>query len=101
MRIEHIYISADDSDANKLTGEVLADVVVSFRHGAKYAASFLAYGNIQALTREHQQSGAFLAGKYFWMKNMVLIAWLDKALIKEVIGDLMEEGDFTSVFKKL
>ncbi|MEM9821586.1 MAG: hypothetical protein AAF985_10960 [Bacteroidota bacterium] len=65
-----------------------------------YTASFFAYKNISDLIVEHQQSGDFLAGTYFYAKHMLLIKDCSKATILKVIDDLIEEGSFKEVFLK-
>lgn len=77
------------------------DVIVQMDSGEKYIASFLTYENLESLRRENLKSGAFLNGKYYWMKNMLLIDDCSKERIKLIINHLLDEGNFDSVFKKI
>ena len=77
------------------------DVIVEMENGNVYIASFFTYNNLEAIRAENRKSGAFLAGKYFWTEKMVFIEEIDLEIIKEVIQDLAEEGDFRKAFRKL
>ena len=77
------------------------DVIVQFYSGKKYIASFFTFQNLEMIREENLKSEAFLNGKYFWTKNMLLIDNCSKKNITKVIDHLIIEGDFTTVFKKL
>ena len=67
----------------------------------KYIATFYTYNNIFEMKADHQKSGEYLKGKYFFFKNMLLIDNYSKESINEVVNNLIDEGDFNDVFKCL
>ena len=101
-QIDYIYLSAIGSDNRdiKLVDDSTEAVVV-FENGDTYTASFFTYQHIASLRRLHQQEDDFLNGKYFWVERMVLIDLISYESIQKVIDDLIEQGDFQSVFRKL
>ncbi|PHN01268.1 hypothetical protein [Flavilitoribacter nigricans] len=101
MKIERIHISSEGTGEYGPIEAFISDVVVVFDDQVKYAASFLSYGKIKMLIRENRLAGKCLSGKYFWMKNMVLIDRCKREDIELVIQDLLDEGDFKAVFRKL
>ena len=90
----HLDEKIDDFNNN-------TDVVVQLRSGKKYIASFFSFKNIEYLRVEHQITKRFLSGKYFHVNNMVLIDDCSVGSIREVIDDLIEGGNFESVFKNM
>lgn len=111
FKIKELYLSAelefDDGSRDYSMGNT--DVIVLMEREdeneektiIKYAASFFAYDNILALKHQHQQSGAYLKGKYFHAKNMLLIDEWSPESVRAVIEDLIEEGDFWEVFGRI
>ena len=77
------------------------EVVVVFDNGDTYAASFFTYRNIESARKLHQSKGDFLNGKYFWVECMVLIDFISQENVLAVVMDLIDQGDFYSVFRKL
>lgn len=77
------------------------DVIVQMDSGEKYIASFLTYENLESLRKENLGSGLFLKGKYFWTQNMLMIDNCSKESIQTVVNYLLDNGDFTEVFKKI
>lgn len=67
----------------------------------KYVASFFAYKNIAELKCKHEKTGAYLNGKYFYSKNMLLIDEWSWESVRTVIEQLIEEGEFLEVFWKI
>lgn len=100
--IKYIFLSGlGNQEDDTSIEDGVTDVIVSFENGEKYAASFFSYQAITRLGVEHETSGAFLNGKYFWSDNMLLIKECNRPIINEVIDSLLDEGDFNTVFKKL
>ncbi len=102
LRIDQIYLSRDlRKKENREIQDDSTDVIVKMEGGDIYVASFFSYDGIAALRNRNQITGHFLRGKYFWSNGMILIDVCDKRNIMYVIDDLMEEGDFKEVFRKL
>jgi len=100
--IKYIFLSGlTNQEDDAIIADGITDVIVSFENGEKYAASFFSYKAITKLNAEHEASGEFLNGKYFWSDNMLLIKECNRPIISEVIDALIDEGDFNIVFKKL
>ncbi|MEO1517066.1 MAG: hypothetical protein AAFV95_18730 [Bacteroidota bacterium] len=102
MDIERIFLTglAEQDDETEIA-DGSTDVIVSFRNGDRYAASFLSYDAVARLRQEHLQSGDFLKGKYLWINNLLLIESCNRQTIDEVVDFLLDEGDFPMVFRKL
>ena len=77
------------------------DVIVTMENGDRYVAAFFAYKYIEMIRQLNFQSGEFIKGKYFWVKNMVLVDSCCREDILNVIENIIEEGNFESVFEKL
>ncbi|MBC8487237.1 MAG: hypothetical protein H8D45_14505 [Bacteroidetes bacterium] len=77
------------------------DVIVILEDGRKYNASFFAYANINKIKLQHQKDGSYLAGSYFWDKNMVLVEDCSMNIIEPVVNDLIDEGNFQEAFREL
>jgi len=78
-----------------------ADVIVEFDSGEKFWATFVTYKNLTMLTQKNKDSGECLAGKYFWTANMVLTSKINGSMIKSVIEDFIDNGQFELAFQKL
>ena len=77
------------------------DVIVLLNDGHKYTASFFSYAFIEQVCKRNKLSGEFLGGKYFWAKNIVLVEECSADIINPVVTDIIEEGEFIEVFRKL
>lgn len=82
-----IIIVENDNDGNKLE--------------EKYAATFFTYKNLKMIIRQNRKNGEFLKGKYFWAKKLVLIDTMEISQIEKVVKDVINQGDFQSVFRRL
>jgi len=76
------------------------DVVVTFKDGSRWAASFFTYDNIEKLRQKNKETGECLKGKYFWSSNMILVDEVSRTRIEEVVGHLIKEYEFEQVFKQ-
>ena len=102
LHIDKIHLSAlsgnyDNFDPHNGN----TDVIVLLKNGETYVASFFTYSNILSLQQAHQANGEHLNGTYFQAPNMVLIDNCDLPTIQKVVDDLIEEGDFLQIFRKL
>jgi len=66
-----------------------------------YAASFISFIHIHRLNEQHLKNGDFLNGSYYHIKNMVLINKCNHKNIEMVVEDLIKEGNFFDVFRRL
>jgi len=77
------------------------DVIVQFRDGSKYVASFFKYEKlipeVQRPKARYDQDNL----RYFWRKNMIIINDFRIDNIERVIQEMIEEGDFIQAFEKL
>jgi hypothetical protein len=102
IRVEKIFITAerqskDSSDQNNEN----TDVIVVLADGHKYTASFFTYTYIEKVRNINKLTGDFLNGIYFWGKNMVLVEECSPEVIKPVVKDIIDEGEFSEVFRML
>ncbi|MFD1874683.1 hypothetical protein [Hymenobacter bucti] len=77
------------------------DVIVYFSDNSSYVATFFTYKNIDRIVKNYQQTGEGLSGKYFWASDMLLVDKIDRASIEAVVYDLLEEGSFLNVFRRV
>ena len=101
--ITSIWISPGITMGETLENHYLVgniDVVVHLVDGSEYVATFFTYESINRIAKSHQQTGEDLSGKYFWASDMIFIDKIDRSSIEEVIYDLVNEGAFTSAFKR-
>ncbi len=77
------------------------DVIVRLKSGETYASSFFSYQNVATLTAANRLSGDCLSGTFFWKNNMLLVEDIGKNTVERVVRFLIDEGDFTTIFKKL
>jgi hypothetical protein len=77
------------------------DVIVTLEDGSRWAATFFTYRNVQTLTDKNKTTGECLAGAYFWSSNMVIIDEVSRQRIEAVIGELLKEKTFETVFSHL
>ena len=102
MKVDKIILTRDVRKERKLpVDDTNTDVIVWLTNGDVFIASFFTYKNISLLKLENQNNGKFLNGSYFWAFNMILIESCEANLIKKVITELIIEGDFKSVFRKI
>ena len=100
MKIEKIYLSAEDEDfpTNPIG---CTDVIVFLNNGAKYFSTFFSFDEVDKIREIGKQTGEFLNGSYFRAEQMILAENCSRSLIQKVIEHLMEEGEFGQAFKRL
>jgi len=102
LEIASIYMVGENGGMESIDIENMnTDVIVTLRSGDKYVASFVTYKRLFEMIEEHRITGAFLSGRYYWMKNMVLIQKLNKTDLRDVIDHLVVHGDFQLIFEKI
>jgi hypothetical protein len=102
FRVKQIFITSERTmDDQSGAGNGNTDVIVVLDDGAKYTASFFTYAFIEHTRMINKLTGDFLSGKYFWGKNMVLVEECTPEIINPVIKDIIDEGEFNEVFRKL
>lgn len=102
MEILKIHLSANRQGDEHIThDDDSTDVIVYLENGETYSSSFFSYKNIETIKSENKKTGEYLNGKYFWVEGMVLVDDITMETVKEVIQNLIDEGDFRKVFKKL
>jgi hypothetical protein len=102
IRVEKLYITKDHQiDIYNIDNNGNTDVIVLLADGHKYTASFFTYAFIDKLRNINKLSGEFLGGKYFWGMNMVLVEECSPEIVNAVVNDIIDEGEFNEVFRKL
>lgn len=76
------------------------DVIVEFKSGTRWIASFFTYSNISRIVEKNRSTGECLCGKYYWSSDMVLVDEVSRERIKEVINHLISEGEFEAIFSR-
>lgn len=100
--VVRIYLSSENEiQSQQNLNDLHTDVVVELKNRDKYIASFFTYKNMETLKSLHQEKGDYLHGKYFWVKGMLMVEECNRENIEMVIHDLIEEGDFFRVFRKI
>lgn len=101
LEIDKVFLTNEFCPNGKDSNNVNTDVIVQLNTGEKYIASFFLFKKIEVIKKGNLKSGAFLNGKYYWSKNMLLIDSISIESIKLVIQHLIDEGDFNQVFAKI
>jgi hypothetical protein len=77
------------------------DVVVQFRDGRRYGATFFTAKNIEKLFRKNQQTGECAGGLYLWADHMILVRELSLNAIERTVESLLEDGEFKKAFSRV
>ena len=102
LQIENIYLSMDSrKEVFMEEPEGITDVVVELRSGERFLASFFSYEKVGEMIKEFKNTGKYLGGSFFWVKNMILIDKCEKETITQVVEHLIEEGDFLDAFSRI
>jgi hypothetical protein len=102
ISIKQIYITSDhQKENNTLLISGNTDVIVVLADGHKYTASFFTYAYIEETRNKNKLTGDYLSGKYFWENNMVLVEECTPEIINPVVKDIIDEGEFKDVFRRL
>lgn len=102
--IDKVYLSLEWQNEQQQQidySDNYTDVMVRFEDGKLYTASFFTFHHLERIRRQSQLNKEYLNGKFFWAEGMVLIESCSREMITEVIGYLLEEGDFERVFRRL
>jgi len=75
-----------------------SDVIVSFKNGARWVATFFSYQNILSLAEKNRHTGECLHGQYFAATDMVLVDEISRKRIEEVVDDLLRCNEFETYF---
>lgn len=102
MKIKQIFlIPGNDLKEERQRPNGNADVIITMDDGGRYLGSIFTYDNIEVMRKINRASKEFLKGKYFWVKNMLLIDSLSQEDIWVVAEHLIDEGEFSNVFQKI
>ena len=102
LEIDRLYLSGiSESEEDVDFDNTNTDVIVVLNNGQKYIAAFFTIKNVEVINLQNEYEGRNLEGKYFWAKNMVLVARCDPDSVEAVVKNLIEEGDFKEVFKRI
>lgn len=69
------------------------DVIFELDNGSRWVVSFFTYKNIETLQKKNKNTGERLNGKYFCSTDMVLISFISKELIQEVINEMISHNE--------
>lgn len=85
IRVHHGVddISNDNADA---------DVVLS--NGESRTVTFFTLKSIEEVMKRYKESGECLSGKFFWAKDLVIVESLDSEVIRKVVWELVESGEY-------
>jgi hypothetical protein len=98
--LEIVKVEMIDGSGNSVNYKNMSsDVVVTMDNGYKYIASFLTYENLYELTENNVKTGAYFSGRYFWIKNMVLVDSCNN--LRPIIDHMVDQGDFQLIFEKI
>ncbi len=93
-RVEAVWIEAEHwpQDCKDATDEK-TEVVVTFRDGSTWAASFATYRHLEFVERNHGPGGLFEH------RRVVPVEQMNRDEIEAVVYDLILEGDFENFFQ--
>jgi len=100
--IQKIILTAEYLEDGRADYEDLnTDVIVQFDNGDKYVATFFSQKNLENMIKELQQIDEYRTGNFYKVLNMVLVRDFGEGDIRPVIDEMLAEGDFQLVFRKL
>lgn len=99
--MKEIWIEAEEWSSDYDIFDENTDVIVKFEDETKWVASFFTYKNILSLKIKNEATGECLNGKYFWASDMLLIEEISRKTITKVVTQLLTNGEFWRVFKKI
>ena len=71
-----------------------SDVIVTFKNGKRWFATFFSYQNILSLSEKNRKSGECLDGKYFVATDMVLVDVVSRERIETVVAEMLKLNEF-------
>ncbi|MDX1671512.1 MAG: hypothetical protein R3211_04170 [Balneolaceae bacterium] len=102
LEVTDIYlVDVHDDDDSVDLKNMNTDIIVSLKNGDKYVASFISYNCLYETIEKNKRTGEFLSGRYYWMKNMVLVQNLYEGNVRQIINHLIADGDFQIIFEKI
>ncbi|MGF9917132.1 hypothetical protein ABEX47_23610 [Paenibacillus ehimensis] len=97
----HIWIEAEQWEISEWNEQDCnSDVTVVFQNRSKWIASFFTYKNIQTLREKNMSTGECMNCDYYWSSDMVLIDFISRKRVEEVIEYLLNEDKFVDVFTR-
>jgi hypothetical protein len=100
--ITDIVLTAEKSKNKPLDYENLnTDVIVHFDTGDRYIATFFSHKSLVDMLEMDKRSGDFYLDQYYKILDMVLIRDFNNGDLHAVIENMISEGDFQLVFKKI
>jgi len=97
-----VWLEAEQWEIGQWTPEDdSTDVIVAWKDGSRWSATFVAYQHIKTLTEKNKRTGECLSGAYLWIHEMILIDKVSRFRIEEVIQYLITSGEFHQVFRTL
>lgn len=80
--------------------DVNSDVIVVFPDRSKWIASLFTYKNIETLRQKNIKTGEWMDGSIFWSSDMVLIDFISRERVEQLINHLIREDEFQSAFTR-
>lgn len=80
---------------------VNSDVIVEFEDGNKYAATFFTSMNLEKMIKDLEASDEFASGQSYKLLNIVLVKDFNNGDLTPVVDEMIAEGDFQLIFKKI
>ena len=100
--IRKISLSAQHADDHSVDyGGLNTDVIVQLDNGDEYVATFYSVKSLQGMMNEHMNSEQYKAKGFYKILDAVLINDLGNSDLLPVIENMIGEGDFQVVFKKV
>lgn len=101
-KLQKIWIEAEEwAEGEWNPSDDSSDVIVTIDGGKRWIASFFTYKNILSLTENNKITGECLNGQFFWASDMILIDELTRSRIESVVGYVLDEGTFESIFEPI
>ena len=106
-KIKKIFLSSEIQDTFSKSqisdSPIGTDVIVKFRSGEEYTASFFDYKKLPRAfeQKNRMEYNSNFVDNYFWTPNMLLTDNCSRKNIESIIKTLIEEGEFWKVFEKV
>ena len=100
--VKSIKLSAEYLGDDKVNYDNLnTDVIVEFKSGERFVASFYSINKLKDFIKEVEQTDDYKSGQFYRLMELILVKDLNTENLYPVIESMLNEGDFQLVFRKI
>ena len=93
-------LSAFEVESNPNIENTSTDVLVEMKDGRRYVATFYSQQCLDEKLSEYR-NGNPSEQHYIWFQNLIVVRLMEESHIALIVNEMIEEGDFQLIFKKI